>query len=161
MPVKNTCSEVQFISERFPGLTICFERDVLGHFQKHRQVGARAKETGGQLFGRIENGKVHICDATGPRIIDFHGRAFFNPSRWMERREIKSKFKQGLHYLGDWHTHPQEIPEPSALDIESMKECFTESNHELSFFVLVIVGQVEFPDGLWVSVHDEKQWVEL
>ncbi len=161
MSVKISCPEVQFISDKFSDLIVCFEQDVLDHFQKHRQIAPSAKETGGQLFGKIESGMIHICSATGPRIIDFRGRSFFNPSRWMERREIKSKFKQGLHYLGDWHTHPQKRPEPSTLDIKSMKECFTESCHELSFFILVIVGQVGIPGGLWVSIHNEKQWFEL
>jgi len=35
-----------------------------------------------------------------------------------------------------------------------MIDCFTKSKHALNAFVLVIVGQLEFPSALNVSLHD-------
>lgn len=155
------CDGAKFSHESSRDIVYCFEQKVLDHFLMHRQMNLTAKEVGGQLFGQFKNNIVYVCCATRPRRFDRNGRFFFNPSRWMERLEIKSKFRKGLHYLGDWHTHPQTKPTPSSLDIQSMKDCYIQSVHELPYFAMVIVGQVEPPVGLWVSLHNGKQWLEL
>lgn len=155
------CIGAKFSQEASQEIVYCFKQEVLDYFLLHRQMKPTAKEVGGQLFGKFKNDIVCVCCATGPRKIDRNGRFFFNPSRWMERFEIKRKFRQGLHYIGDWHTHPQKKPTPSSLDIQSMNDCFVQSIHELPYFALVIVGQVAPPVGLWVSLHNGKQWLEL
>jgi integrative and conjugative element protein (TIGR02256 family) len=157
----NNCSGVKFSQKDSQGITYCFEQVVLDHFLLHRQIPPTAKEAGGQLFGKFNNDIVYVCCATGPRNIDRSGRFFFNPSRWLEQLEIKRKFRQGLHYIGDWHTHPQKKPTPSSLDIQSMNDCYEQSIHQLPYFALVIVGQTAPPKGLWVSLHNGKQWLEL
>jgi integrative and conjugative element protein (TIGR02256 family) len=63
-------------------------------------------------------------------------------------------FEQGLHYVGDWHTHPEPIPHPSATDTAEILDIFRCSKHELAAMLLVIVGQSTFPKGLFVgAVH--------
>ena len=131
-----------------------FEPEVIKHFFSNKQTSKVGKEVGGQLFCRFEKNRVIICSVTGPRSIDRKGQYYFYPARWLERLEIKKKFKQGLHYIGDWHTHPQKKPKPSLMDIKSMKDCFNKSDHELPYFILVIVGQIDFPEGLSVSLHN-------
>ena len=66
----------------------------------------------------------------------------------MERQTL------GLHYVSDWHTHPEPVPRPSPLDAVSIAECVKKSRHLLNGFVLVVVGQAEPPVGLHVLVHD-------
>ena len=135
--------------------------DALIHFQKNRQNHPCKKEVGGQLFGIFDGKRTTICCATGPRKIDKRGRYFFHPVRWLEQYEIKKKFRQGLHYIGDWHTHPEKAPTPSLKDIASMEDCFCCSEHELESFVLVIVGQARPPKGLWVSAHNSNGYQQL
>ena len=60
----------------------------------------------------------------------------------------------GLHYVGDWHTHPDPVPLPSMTDLHSISECLIRSRHELNAFVMVIVGTAPLPEALHVSVHD-------
>jgi integrative and conjugative element protein (TIGR02256 family) len=81
----------------------------------------------------------------------------FRPDRSAERKEIRKLFEEGLHYLGDWHTHAQRRPHPSGIDLESMSELVLKSRHELSGFLMVIVGSSEPPEGLWVSFHGVGQ----
>ena len=69
---------------------------------------------------------------------------------------IESYFDQGLHYVGDWHTHPEKHPTPSADDLRSIAECFRQSTHELLGFLLVILGTGDPPAGLWVGWHDGR-----
>ena len=41
---------------------------------------------------------------------------------------------------------------PSGVDIASLQQMFTKSNHDLTSLVLVIVGTAPFPDGLFVAL---------
>ena len=123
----------------------------LARFHRYRQTGRR-KEAGGQLFATFEEGITRIVCATGPRHTDRRRPASFIPDRLAERREIRRLFKRGLHYIGDWHTHPELEPTPSNTDIESFREMFCESRHSLLNFVMVIVGVAQVPDGLYVGL---------
>jgi integrative and conjugative element protein (TIGR02256 family) len=94
-----------------------------------------------------------VEQATGPRRSDSRSRFSFRPNRSAERREIEERFREGLHYLGDWHTHPEPTPEPSPTDIESMQEMVLASRHELPGFIMMIVGTAPTPVGFSVSLH--------
>jgi len=59
-----------------------------------------------------------------------------------------------MHYVGDWHTHPQAVPEPSIGDVESIGDCFRRSTKAIGGFLLVVVGREPFPLGLFVGLHD-------
>lgn len=138
---------------------IIFPPEVLTHFQKHRQLGGHSVEAGGQLFARFEGEQIHVVEATGPCRTDRRSRFSFLPSRKREQTDIASRYRKGLHFIGDWHTHPEDVPRPSSTDIESINDCFRKSKHELSAFVLVIVGRHAPPDGLHVSLHNgDSNW---
>ena len=64
-------------------------------------------------------------------------------------------FKMGLHYVGDWHTHPEANPSPSGTDLSSMRERVILSGHQLPGFVMCIVGKSELPGSLWLSLHTQ------
>lgn len=143
------------------GQCLILEQNVLDHFAKWRQLDPRMPEAGGQLFGAIEGQCIKVKLATGPRRSDRRGRFFFIADRLAERREICKLHKSGLHYFGDWHTHPQSIPTPSGTDLSSMADLFARSKHELNAFLMVIVGTARFPDGLHVSIHETTSWSRL
>ena len=131
-----------------------FAPSVLMHFEAHKQLKCFAREAGGQLFATFDDPSVvRIVEVTGPRSTD--RRRVFNyvPDRQAEREEIKERYARGLHFVGDWHTHKQRIPSPSATDQHSIRETVRCSNHDLAGFVLVVVGQEAFPDGLHGSFH--------
>ena len=136
------------------GQILVLSEEVLAHFQAHRQTGHRKREAGGQLFARIDGAQILIKKATGPKKSDQRSRYSFVPGRLVERREIKQMFKVGLHYVGDWHTHPQPKPAPSPTDIRSFQEMFRRSRHQLKSFVMIIVGSNSGTDGLFVGLCD-------
>lgn len=136
------------------GQSICFESDVLEHFHRYRQIRCYQRESGGQLFA-IPDGKViRIVKATGPRRTDRRTRTSYIPDRDAEATEIVEQQLLGQMFVGDWHTHPEAFPAPSSLDLQSIRECFLQSTHQLNAFILVIVGSAEFPQSLFVSVSD-------
>jgi integrative and conjugative element protein (TIGR02256 family) len=143
------------------GQYLTFEKNVLDHFDKWRQLGSIMPEAGGQLFGTVEDQCIILKRATGPRRSDRRGRFFFVADRFAERREIGALHKSGLHYFGDWHTHPQTVPTPSGTDLASMADLFARSKHELNAFLMVIVCTTGFPDGLHVSLHETSAWSKL
>lgn len=138
------------------GQVLIITDGVLRHLQKYRQVRWFHREAGGQLFARFDGQRIVLEEATGPRRADRRTLYSFRPSRSAEQREIDQRHVAGLHYVGDWHTHPQDIPVPSSMDIESIGDCVRRSHHELNGFIMIIVGRLNPPQGLHVSLHDGK-----
>lgn len=128
--------------------------DVVAHLEAHKQHKWTSKEAGGQLFATFDDAKiVRIVEATGPRATDKRSLLGYRPDRLAEKVEITERYARGLHFVGDWHTHYQKHPEPSSTDTNNMGELVRLSSHGLRGFVLVVVGQAKFPDGLHVSFH--------
>lgn len=91
--------------------------------------------------------------ATGPRSKDRRGRFSFWPHRPSEQEEIFKQHALGRDYVGDWHTHPEDVPTPSRADLTSIAAVVRGSTHHLPGFLLLIVGRSPLPDGLWASFH--------
>ena len=143
------------------GQLLILTESVLNHLHEHRQVKASQSEAGGQLFAKFDSEIIRITLATGPRRSDKRSVFGFVPNRLAERREIKARFRQGLHFVGDWHTHPQSVPMPSTTDVESITDTFRQSRHGLAGFVMIILGTCSAPKGLYVAVCDSQGCVEL
>lgn len=135
------------------GIAVKVEPQVLSHLAAHRQTSCLRKESGGQLFARIRPQEWTIVTATGPRKSDWRSRFGYHPNRKAENEEIERMFDDGLHFVGDWHTHPQKVPRPSGTDRNSIGDIVTKSVHELPGFLLFIVGTAPFPKGIWASFH--------
>jgi len=111
-------------------------------------------ERGGILFAEFDEGRTMISLAAGPYKNDVKLPFQYRANKENAQKDIERKFEEGLHYAGEWHTHPQKIPIPSSQDIDAIKCCYNKSEHKLDYFVLIIVGQSSFPKGLWVGVAD-------
>jgi integrative and conjugative element protein (TIGR02256 family) len=135
-----------------PGILVADR--VLATLLRHRQSTPGAMEAGGQLFARFDGTETNVVEATGPTPFDHRGRFFFHPSRLFQRLEIRNCYKKGLHFVGDWHTHPQSYPRPSSEDRKSIHDCFLKSRHDLLAFVLIVVGTADPPSGLHVGLYD-------
>jgi len=145
---------VHYYSERYL-TTFLFSTAVLSVFKGARQDTAQKPEVGGQLFGTFDGGQVAVTTATitpSPS----KKRFLFFPTRAREQKDIDERFADGLHYLGDWHTHPEMTPTPSSRDLKTMTECFRKSKHELRAFLMVIVGLAPVDAGLWVGLLSEN-----
>lgn len=138
------------------GQNLVFSPEVLAHFDRYRQRHSWNSEAGGLLFARLSPPTINVVVATGPRRTDKRTRYSYHPDRRAEQREIDSFHKQDLHFVGEWHTHPERYPATSPLDRKSMIEAVGRSRHQLNAFVLTIIGQASFPAGLYVSVFDAE-----
>lgn len=143
-----------------PGLAFSIEpvlvrirAQVLEILDAHRQRRFFDREAGGQLFARVREADWEIVTATGPRAKDRRSRFSFWPHRESEQDEIFAHHELGLDYIGDWHTHPQDVPTPSPNDLSSIADVVRRSTHHFPGFLLIIVGRKSFPEGLWASFH--------
>lgn len=143
------------------GEIILFEEPVLDHLSAHRQTRLWHREAGGLLFARIEDKTIRVVEATGPRPTDRRSRFGYAADRAAEQAEIDARHPLGLHYVGDWHSHPERWPTPSGRDVETMASRVLESRHELGGILFAIIGTAPLPDGLTVVVHDGKAWHRL
>lgn len=130
---------------------------ALDHLLRHRQHHRWNAEAGGQLFATVAHGVVSIETATGPHIGDRRARFSFVPNRHSERQEIAAMHARGLHYVGDWHTHPEANPMPSDIDCGSMSETVAKSGHELAGLLLIVVGTGDAPGCIsaWLLTDHE------
>jgi integrative and conjugative element protein (TIGR02256 family) len=140
---------------------VILEDRVVEHFRGARQLRRRDREAGGQLFARLTPPSVIVTDATGPAKKATRSRFSFLPNRVGEQLEINAMYDKGLHYVGDWHTHPAPRGEPSARDFQSIGEVVRHSRHAFGGFLLIVVGTSDPPDGLAVYLHDGKEAHEL
>jgi integrative and conjugative element protein (TIGR02256 family) len=134
---------------------------VLSHLARHQQHNDDSLEAGGQLFARFSDQQVTICSVTGPRSADRRSRYLYLPDRREEQREIDEMHRNGLHFVGDWHTHPEPVPTPSASDIRTIKEAVAKSRHHLHGFIMIVVGSGNFPEGLHVSLNTAAYHLRL
>jgi len=125
--------------------------EVLETLNRHRQLENLSHEAGGQLFARFEADRMRILRATEPTPKSRRGRTYFWPSRREEQLEIESLYAEGLHYVGDWHSHPEPHPEPSSDDIEKIKGIHAKSKHDLNCILMLIVGTHKDAEGLWLA----------
>jgi proteasome lid subunit RPN8/RPN11 len=79
----------------------------------------------------------------------------------MEQEEIDAMHSQGLHFIGDWHTHPEGIPRTSPSDVGSIRRAFEQSKHHLNGFVLLIAGTKAFPPGLYLALYDSHREIPI
>ncbi|MDH4187856.1 MAG: Mov34/MPN/PAD-1 family protein [Nitrospira sp.] len=138
------------------GPALVFSAAVLATFDRYRQLSLQEKEAGGQLFAQFDGADTIILEASPPKWLDRRSRNGFVPNRWIQQREIRERYARRLHFVGDWHTHPEPIPRPSREDIDGMIDCFGRSLHDLHAFVMVIAGTMPAPEGLYVAVVDRR-----
>jgi integrative and conjugative element protein (TIGR02256 family) len=132
---------------------LVIDGSVLNHFSEHQQHDEDSLEAGGQLFARFSDYEITITSVTGPRLADRRSKYLYLPNRHEEQKEIDEMHRKGLHFVGDWHTHPEAIPKPSPSDIRTINEAVAKSRHHLHGFLMVVVGSADFPPGLHVSLN--------
>jgi integrative and conjugative element protein (TIGR02256 family) len=96
-----------------------FSESALETLCEHLQVSDSDCEAGGILLGSVHGTHLLIEQATAPTMRDKRHRYYFERlpfgheavalARWTASRGT-------IRYLGEWHTHPENRPQPSGLD---------------------------------------------
>jgi integrative and conjugative element protein (TIGR02256 family) len=103
----------------------------------------RKAEAGGVLLGRVYESEIVIEAATIPSVADRAGTFFFERSTRVSQEQVNHAWSSSdgeQIYLGEWHSHPQAIPEPSGRDRKMILNNLRQAKMEIDFLILVVVG---------------------
>lgn len=127
------------------GGIIQVSRGVFDVFQSFRQLSDESEEAGGILVGRVLlNGDVIVDYVTSPSKEDKSTRfSFFRPIRLAQQFivNIWRKSRGTQNYLGEWHTHPEDLPCPSATDISNWMRIWRDSKVDIDELFFIIIGR--------------------
>lgn len=96
-----------------------FSESTLVTFLGHIQVNGSDCEAGGLLLGSVHGTHMLIEQATIPTAWDRRFRCLFERMPFGHEAIALTRWaaSQGtIRYLGEWHTHPEDHPNPSGLD---------------------------------------------
>lgn len=123
--------------------------NVIESVSRYRQSESQDTEAGGILLGYRRDPHLEILLATEPGPRDIRRRTFFercDPSHQLLATRAWEADAY-MHYLGEWHTHPESSPTPSALDRREWSALGRRWSDES--LVMIIVGQ----GGSWVGLQ--------
>lgn len=105
-------------------LLLNFSDEVRSVFEKNVQIGDRP-ESGGVLLGTVHERGLLVTLATTPTRLDRQFRYLFERLPFGHRAVAKRLWRSTggtTRYIGEWHTHPQDFPTPSAIDLEEWRK---------------------------------------
>jgi len=107
------------------------------------QTSPKQPESGGVLIGRyIYNCEDVVVDLiTEPMPGDKQTRTSFFRAKHRHQRIIDLAWKESGNvstYLGEWHTHPEDVPTPSSIDISDWKRRLTQDQYFDELFFIIV-----------------------
>ena len=120
----------------------------------------KGDELCGVLTGsKIDNSKYRICKISQPCIAK---NSLFRCERDAEEANtfINEDFLKSNNtrvYIGEWHTHAQDIPTPSSVDYNSIIQIYNTSEIPLPFLLLIIVGKSE----IYYCLYDGERFIKF
>ena len=138
--------------------SISFTATTIKFMEGHSQRRWINKESVGQLFTKDLTQSLVVVDLATrlkPRRSSW-ASVTFDPEGAMAERE--KFFKEGLHCIGLWHTHPEPIPVPSGRDATLAADHAVAASSVLNGLGFVIVGNQPFPDGWYIGFNDGREF---
>lgn len=118
----------------------------------YRQIKPENHEAAGVLIGERRGGHIIITHISEPGQDDISTRFSVNRKGRHHQLVVNQAFYESkgiLNYVGEWHTHPEDDPTPSRLDLTSWKKNLTDPDPS----ILLIIGR----RNIWVGKKVESQ----
>ncbi|MCJ8312386.1 MAG: ThiF family adenylyltransferase, partial [Pseudomonadales bacterium] len=158
-PLCDVCNDENVTTFQKGILRVILPHSVQEQLIEFKQDNLSDCESAGLLVGHVRNnGDVWINKITKPKEKDIRTRAYFKldaDAHQNELNDIHTSSDQLLGYIGTWHTHPQNIPTPSGLDVSDWKKHCNENVDRPLIFVVVGLKQVS------VYIIESDEAVEL
>ena len=132
------------VFRRIEGGRLKIAKEALIIFENFIQDEHKKKEAGGVLLGRMikKSDDVIIDMVSPPQKKDKRKRTFFKRNN--EHQNIINqeweKSEGTCNYLGEWHTHPEDYPSPSGVDLKNWKKQLKNAMYEGDTLFFIIVG---------------------
>ena len=150
----------QYITISSNNIQLSIAGNVIDIWKKYRQVNVDMHESFGVMVGSQGNeaAPVVIESVTTPLPKDRHSRSNFLLTDKGHQKTVDAAFKKSngsLGYLGTWHTHPEENPSPSAIDINDWRQCIKRNPDRKLFFFIVGIEKTK------IYTFNENKFEEL
>lgn len=136
---------IKFIKDK--DIEVIITDQVFNIWRKYRQTRTEDNEACGILIGGYnEKQKIIFIDScTEPQKADLRKRTVFTLQDSYHQQKVNEVFvsSEKTHfYLGTWHSHPENYPSPSGIDLRDWKKCIKRNSHN-KFMIFSIVGVEE------------------
>lgn len=124
---------------------------VLTRLLSYRQLHHFTPESAGVLIGERRGQHLVICDISEPGLGDIRQRNRVDRRGTHHQLRVNEAFESsgGTHqYLGEWHTHPEDRPLPSATDKHSWRRNVVSDE----LMLLLIIGR----KGFWLGKKERE-----
>ena len=104
--------------------------------------------------------KLYRISKISPPCVKSHTRCGCERDAAMANDFIEEDYNQSEHtrfYIGEWHTHPEDNPTPSAIDYSSIKDNYQTASLVVPFLLMIIVGRKSFH----ISIYDGDKFVNV
>ena len=112
----------------------------------YRQLSDSSSESAGVLIGERRDVHIVIKTVSEPSPWDIRSRFMVDRVSKHHQKVVDDAFKKNngeWQYLGEWHTHPEDVPTPSMTDYSSWHKNLKSSDP----LILIIAGRRDF----WVG----------
>jgi integrative and conjugative element protein (TIGR02256 family) len=132
-----------------PYSCIIFSVSVLKKLQAIINKKININESGGLLLGYIRENNFDIRMITTPYKKDFVSRCSFirQDNKHLDIfKFFQTKINKDIAYIGEWHTHPEDNPKPSTVDLHEWE--FIKSTRSYPI-VFMIFGRKDYYITVW------------
>lgn len=128
---------------------VLLAKEVVIRFLDFRQLERTAPEAGGVLMGRFiqDSGHIAIDLISEPMIEDVRRRTFFFRAEKRHQEIVNRVWTESestCTYLGEWHTHPEDDPTPSSVDLNEWNKKLKQNPNHRNALMFIIVGRERF-----------------
>lgn len=141
---------------------IKFCDNILQIMQKHIQVARKCSEAGGILIGRENcgNSNLIIEFITEPMPLDKRSRYRFlrKDTGHLDFFEKLYEENAGVYgYMGEWHTHPENVPQYSSIDSDNWRKIGKEIKGRTQYHVIAGIQEM----GIWEYNADTNKITQI
>ena len=137
------------------GSELCLKENVWDQFLLLQKKGEFTTENGGILIGQLNPAekRIILTDFTDAKETDIRARFhFFRSEKYhqktMDELWVASDYTKT--YLGEWHTHDEDVPSPSTTDIKEWRR-ISKGQHNSSVLFFIIIGRRKI--RIWTINH--------
>ncbi|ETQ99594.1 Mov34/MPN/PAD-1 family protein [Acinetobacter baumannii] len=120
--------------------------EVVKILLSYRQLVDSNPESAGVIIGERRGVHLVVRMVSVPNFTDIRSRFSVNRIGKHHQEKVDTAFRESngiWQYLGEWHTHPEDIPSPSMVDYNSWKKYLCSPDP----LILIIVGRTKW----WVG----------
>lgn len=122
---------------------ILIEEEVLQQLAAEVTRVAGAEERGGILLGTRRGEHFHLDEATMPMADDRASRFAFRRASAGHHQVANRRWRQSrqfVDWLGEWHSHPENQPRPSSIDLNSWRSIARARRAPMIFLIVGYQG---------------------